>query len=120
MKVCYSSFALQFELMRRSIADCLQLGCDLPEVCFMDGIYSACDLLPNGTTLRIAVRADDRKAHLCVMDPNWGRVCLTGNALYEVKGAVTHVKAGPGQQRTWVTARLRDQHPTWCHVEAAA
>lgn len=117
MRVNFHRFA--FELMRLSIADCLQCGGDLPEVCLIDGIYSACHLLPHGTTLRIAVRADGRKAHLCVMNPKWGRGCLTGNKLSEVKGTVMHVKEGPCEQYSWVNARLRDRHPTWCHVEAA-
>lgn len=120
MRVPSSRFALELQLMRLSIADCLQCGGDLPEVCLIDGIYSASHLLPNGTTLRIAVRADDRKAHLCVTDSKGGRGCLTGNSLSQMKGTVKHLKAGPGQQENWVRDRLRDQHPTWCHVEVAA
>ena len=95
MRVRFPRFALELQLMRLSIGDCLQCGGDLPEVCLIAGMYSASHLLPNGTTLRIAVRADDRKAHLCVTDSKGGRGCLTGNSLSQIKGTVKHLKADP-------------------------
>lgn len=118
MRVPSSRFGREFESMCEKIADCLQS--DRPEACLDNGIYSACDRLPNGATLRITVRADDRKAHLCFTDSKGGRGCLTGDSLSQIKGTVQHLKAGPGQQENWVRDRLRDQRPTWCHVEAAA
>lgn len=110
----------QFNAIRRHFGEVFQVPHDLPEVLLVDGIYSAYDVLPSGVLLRAAVRADDRKAHLCVEHPELGRACMTKWGFGLLAGTVKHVKQGPSQQRSWVKDRLRDKHPTWCHVAATA
>jgi hypothetical protein len=110
----------EFHQMRRALADAFSLGNDLPEVEFVGGIYMARAVLSNGTILRVAVRRDDRKAHLCVEHLTAGSVCFTQDGLTELKGAMTHLRKLPHKQVEWMADRRNDRHPAWCHVEVAA
>jgi hypothetical protein len=110
-----------FERTRRSLAQVLGLGRDLPEVFLLGGAYSARDVLPNGTTLWVSVRADGREAHLCVEHPTEGRACIGGKKLCQVEGSVTFLRESPQQHPRWIQARRHNEHPDWCRVlEVAA
>jgi hypothetical protein len=109
-----------FEQTRRGFAQVLGLGDDLPEVFLLDGAYSAREVLPNGTTLWVSVRADGPEAHLCVEHVTEGLACLGGRALCEVQGSVTFLRETPQQHARWIRDRRRNEHPDWCRVHEAA
>jgi len=120
MKPTTARWEYEFHQMRRALADALSLGSDLPEVLLINGLYLTHAVLSNGTILRVVVRKDDRKAHLCVEHLTAGRVCFTQESLIELKGAMGHLRSLPYKQVEWMEALRNDTHPAWCHVEVAA